>query len=260
MSAEEPETEAGAANDATEVVGDDFTTRLREKADSQAETQGQAWSDDDADDGGPERHPWSVVTGQAAVLISVGAAVAAITVIVGWLMFQKDRPAPSPLPPASMAEKNTSPTAAAAPGPPPPAGSAASPTTTSSVLSTTTATTPPAVSKAGFFGEWGQHSTSVTLAPDGSAHYAVWLGVANGTSWSAPWSAMTSTTAMIVMATQLESHGDTSSQWLHRYSGEAFTFTLRPDGYATITNPAGKPITLCPMGTGFQDTQGLCGA
>jgi serine/threonine protein kinase, bacterial len=109
-------------------------------------------------------------------------------------------------------------------------------------------------------GMWGQHSTSVTLAPDGSAHYAVWLGVANGTSWSATWSAMTSTTAMIVMATQLESHGDTSSQWLHRYSGEAFTFTLRPDGYATITDPSGKPITLCPRGTGFHDTQGLCGA
>jgi hypothetical protein len=45
MSAEEPETEAGAANDATEAVADDFSTRLREEASSQAETQGQAWSD-----------------------------------------------------------------------------------------------------------------------------------------------------------------------------------------------------------------------
>ena len=59
-------------------------------------------------------------------------------------------------------------------------------------------TTTPAVPSARFFGEWGQHSMSVTLAPDGSAHYAVWSGVANGTSWSA----MTLTTAMIVMATQ----------------------------------------------------------
>jgi serine/threonine-protein kinase len=71
---------------------------------------------------------------------------------------------------------------------------------------------------------------------------------------------MTSTKAMIVLTTQLESHGDTTSQWLDRYSGEAFTFTLRPDGYATITNPTGQPVTLCPRGTGFHDSQGLCGA
>jgi hypothetical protein len=71
---------------------------------------------------------------------------------------------------------------------------------------------------------------------------------------------MTSTAAMVVLTTQLDSHGDTTSQWLHRYSGEAFTFTLRPDGYATITVPSGQPITLCPRGAGFQDTQGLCGA
>jgi serine/threonine-protein kinase len=120
--------------------------------------------------------------------------------------------------------------------------------------------TTPAISRAGFYGEWGQHSTSVTLAPDGSAHYAVWSGAANGTSWSATWSAMTSTTAMIVLTTQLESHGDTTSQWLDRYSGEAFTFTLRPDGYATITNPTGQPVNLCPRSTGFHDSQGLCGA
>ncbi|MGH3634580.1 MAG: hypothetical protein ACRDTS_10910 [Mycobacterium sp.] len=240
MSAEEPETAAGAANDATEIVDDD---RLREAA------SGQAWSDadNDADDDGPESHPWSVVTGQAAVLISVGAAVAAITVMVGWLMFQKDRPAPSPVPPTSTADKNTSPTAAAAP--------AASPTTTSSVQ-----TTPPAVSKAGFFGEWGQHATSVTLAPHGSAHYAVSEGAMNSTSWSATWSPMTSTTAMIVLTKQLDAYGDTTSQWLIRYAGEAFTFTLQPDGYATITAPSGKLITLCPRGTGFKDTQMLCGA
>jgi len=63
---------------------------------------------------------------------------------------------------------------------------------------------------------------------------------------------------MIVLSTELESHGDTASQWLHRYGGEAFTFTLRPDGYATITN--GQPVTLWPRGTGFRDSQGLCGA
>jgi hypothetical protein len=101
---------------------------------------------------------------------------------------------------------------------------------------------------------------SVTLAPDGSAYYKAWLGVANGTSWSATWSPMTSTTAMIVLTTQLESHGDTDTNFLHRYPGEAFTFTLQPDGYATITTPSGQPTTLCPQGTGFHDKEGLCGA
>jgi len=72
---------------------------------------------------------------------------------------------------------------------------------------------------------------------------------------------MNSTTAMIVMTTQLESHGDTSAGWLNRYPGEAFTFTLRPDGYATITTPPyGKPTALCPRGADFRDIQGLCGA
>jgi len=48
MSAEEPETEAGASNDATEVVDDDFSNRLRNEAGSQADTQfGEAWSDED---------------------------------------------------------------------------------------------------------------------------------------------------------------------------------------------------------------------
>jgi serine/threonine protein kinase len=133
----------------------------------------------------------------------------------------------------------------------------ASPTT---VEPTTTAATPPAVPKAGFFGEWGQHATSVTLAPDGSAHYVVTEGAMYNTSWSATWSPMTSTTAMVVLSTQLESHVDVTDNFLIRYPGEAFTFTLRPDGYATITAPSGQPITLCPRGTGFHDTQGLCGA
>jgi len=110
MSAEdEPATEAGAANDETEVVDDEH---LRDA------TGGQAWSDaaDDTDDDGAESHPWSAVTGQAAVLISVGAAVAAITVMVGWLMFVKDRPAPLPVP-TPTAEKSTP--FASAPAPPP---------------------------------------------------------------------------------------------------------------------------------------------
>ncbi|PRC45169.1 hypothetical protein C6A85_96520 [Mycobacterium sp. ITM-2017-0098] len=64
---------------------------------------------------------------------------------------------------------------------------------------------------------------------------------------------------MIVLGTQLESHGDIDYP-LHRYPGEAFTFTLQADGYATITTPSGEPRTLCPRGTGFRDTEGLCGA
>ena len=103
---DQPATEAGAANAETEVVDDEG---LREAA------GGKAWSDavDDAGDDEPESHPWSVVTGQAAVLISVGAAVAAITVMVGWLVLHDDRPAPSP-----AAEKSTSSAAAPAPVPP----------------------------------------------------------------------------------------------------------------------------------------------
>jgi serine/threonine protein kinase, bacterial len=137
----------------------------------------------------------------------------------------------------------------------------------SPIPSTTATTTAPEVSRAGFFGEWGQYSVSVTLAPDGSAHYAVTSGydaasgAFNSTSWSATWSPMTSTTAMIVLTKQLESTGDTNTQGLNRYSGEAFTFTLRSDGYATITSPSsGEQFTLCPRGTGFQDNQMLCGA
>lgn len=117
MSAEEPETEAGAANDATEVVGDDFTTRLRKAPGGQADAQpGQAWSeeDEDADDAEQrESHPWSVVTSHAAALLSVGAAVAAVIAVLGWITLHKDRPAPSP-----ATGQSTS--SSAAPAPPPP--------------------------------------------------------------------------------------------------------------------------------------------
>ena len=65
---------------------------------------------------------------------------------------------------------------------------------------------------------------------------------------------------MIVLSTELESHGDTASQGEIRYAGEALTFTLSSGGYATITDPSSnEPITLCPRGTGFRDSQGLCG-
>lgn len=140
MSAEEPETEAGAANDATEVVYDDFSTHLRNLAGSRADTQfGEAWSDEDdaADDAESESHPWSVVTGHAAALVSAGAAVAVITGMVGLLWLHNDRPAPSPAP-----EKSTS--SAAAPAPPPPSTVTVTATTqTSTHTSTPVAATRP---------------------------------------------------------------------------------------------------------------------
>ena len=61
----------------------------------------------------PRVQPWSVVTGHAAALVSVGAAVAAVIAVLGWIVLHKDRPAPPP-----AAGKNTS--SAAAPAPPPP--------------------------------------------------------------------------------------------------------------------------------------------
>ncbi len=74
---------------------------------------GVVYGDDAADDAESESQPWSVVTGHAAALLSVGAVVAAIT--VGWVMLHKNRPAPPP-----AAEKTTSSPAAIAPPPPPP--------------------------------------------------------------------------------------------------------------------------------------------
>jgi serine/threonine protein kinase, bacterial len=175
-------------------------------------------------------------------VIAAAAAVVAVILIAGLILTWRPwarQPVPSP-------RESSAPATSMAQVPP--------------QITTTTAASPPAIPRTGFFGEWGQHSMSVTLAPDGSAYYKAWLGVANGTSWSATWSPMTSTTAMIVLTTQLESHGDTDTNFLHRYPGEAFTFTLQPDGYATITTPSGQPTTLCPQGTGFHDKEGLCGA
>jgi serine/threonine-protein kinase len=167
------------------------------------------------------RRAWVVLGGVASIILLVGV------VTLAWRPWDSQRSnsagATSTLQATSTNQPAPSPSVAMSPAP--------------TVEPTKSDTTTPAVPTAGFFGEWGQHSMSVTLAPDGSAHYAVWSGVANGTSWSATWSAMTSTTAMVVVAKQLESHGDTSDGWLDRYPGEAFTFTLRPDGYATITTP-----------------------
>ena len=113
------------------------------------------------------------------------------------------------------------------------------------------------------------HGMSVTLAPDGSAVYMAWLGTPIGVSWSATWSPMTSTMAMIVLTTRTESHGDASLRsgynshaltWLDGHNGQALTFMLRNDGYATIQSPSGESVDLCPQRADFHDTKGLCGA
>ncbi|MGO4445077.1 serine/threonine-protein kinase [Mycobacterium sp. 2YAF39] len=185
-----------------------------------------------------------VLSGVAAILLLLGAAALA------WHPWDRQRS-------NSAAATSTSvPSSTAPPGTATPPTLASTPPTVQPI---TTTTTTPEIPRAGFFGEWGQHSMAVTLVPDGSAYYKVWSGVANGASWSATWSPMTSSTAMIVLTMQSESHGEIDYH-LHRYPGEAFTFTLQPDGYATITTPSGQPMTLCPRGAGFRDTEGLCGA
>jgi hypothetical protein len=113
------------------------------------------------------------------------------------------------------------------------------------------------------------HGMSVTLAPDGSVHYMAWLGAPLGVTWSGTWSPMTSTTAMIVLTERVEKHGGPAQeslygsealQWISGHNGQALAFALRNDGHATIQNPSGKLVTLCPRNAGFHDTKGLCGA
>jgi hypothetical protein len=118
MDEEQPDTEASAANDETQVIDG-----------LQAGTSRQAWSDAAQDDDGdvdqPERHPWSAVTGQAATLITAGAAVATAVAVLGWITLHKDRPAPaSPAP-------TTSPAAPAPAAPPATVIITAAPPTTS---------------------------------------------------------------------------------------------------------------------------------
>ncbi len=217
--------------DDTTVIPDDGETKMSELA----------WSRDETEELSVRRRPhW------LPIALVGAAAVALIGVSVVYFTEHKSAPSTAPL------SVRPSPTIASAAAAPPPA-------------TITVSVTPPATStvseaSAPFLGEWGQHATSVTLEPGGTAHYVVTSGAMNSTSWSATWSPTSATTAKIFLTSQLESQGDTDSLWLHRYPGEAFTFALRSDGYATITAPSGEPITLCPRGTGFHDTQGLCGA
>lgn len=109
-SEEQPETKAGAANDATDAIDGNL-------ADAQGETQ-FAWShdQDEADDAEhSESHPWNVVTGQAAALISAGAAVATVTAVLGWILLHKDSPTPSP--PAARSTPASAPAQSSLPSP-----------------------------------------------------------------------------------------------------------------------------------------------
>lgn len=187
--------------------------------------------------------------------IQIAGAVAAFAAVLGTTVALRNHgtdASPTSVPPTS--------TIAPTDGSPPPPPPGFRPPTTAPPAPAPTHEPTTEGPRTGFYGEWGQHSTSITLAPDGTAHYAIWLGAANGASWSATWSTMSATEAMTVLTKQLTARGDTDNQWLHRYEGEALTFTLRSGGYATITGAQGKPVTLCPRNTDFRDTQGLCGA
>lgn len=82
MDDDQPDTEVGAApRDKTEVI-----------AGPPADTSQHAWSDADDDSDNPcqpERHPWSLVTRQAAALITAGAAIATAVAVLGWIASTK---------------------------------------------------------------------------------------------------------------------------------------------------------------------------
>ncbi|PJE05539.1 hypothetical protein [Mycobacterium sp.] len=102
MEEEQPNTEAGVANDETEIITDT----------AHAETPQQAWSDTNQDDedefNEPRLHPWSVVTSQAAAFITAGAAIATVIAVLGWIMLHNDHPSPV-APPLPTAQNTTTP-------------------------------------------------------------------------------------------------------------------------------------------------------
>jgi hypothetical protein len=89
---EQPETAIGPANDETQVVAKDAETQLG----------GMAWSEDDSAE--PVRHSWESAWGRAAMLVSVGTAVATATAVLGWMVVHGDHdPQPPPAHPTSVA-------------------------------------------------------------------------------------------------------------------------------------------------------------
>ena len=83
---EQPETAIGSASDETQVVAKDAETQLG----------GLAWSEDDSAE--PVRHSWESAWGRAAVLVSVGTAVATATVL-GWMVVHRDHDPKPPIRP-----------------------------------------------------------------------------------------------------------------------------------------------------------------
>jgi hypothetical protein len=99
---DEPPTEVGPANDETQVVAKDAETQLG----------GMAWSEDDSAE--PVRHSWESAWGRAAMLVSVGTAVATATAVLGWMVVHRDHdPQPSAHPTSVAA--TASPVASAPP-------------------------------------------------------------------------------------------------------------------------------------------------
>jgi hypothetical protein len=237
---EQPPTKAASQHD------EQPPTEIADPA-AQCETQSiNAWS---LEDGSTEVTPYRQRSWKVPIALAVTAVVAAIGVglwISGTRNVHNDLNAHPPSSPNTPTP--TVPTAL--PMPSPAAVPAAPPQ----------AATPPANAK--FYGEWGNHFLNITLAPDGTARYAVSDGAMNTSSWSATWSPVDANRAMVVLTKQLELHEESSDAdlVLSRYPGQAFTFTVETDGYATITLPDGKPRDLCPRETGFHDTEGRCGA
>jgi hypothetical protein len=88
---EQPETAIGSASDETQVVAKDAETQLG----------GLAWSEDDSAE--PVRHSWESAWGRAAVLVSVGTAVATATAVLGWMVVHRDHDPKPPAHPTSVA-------------------------------------------------------------------------------------------------------------------------------------------------------------
>jgi hypothetical protein len=102
---EQPETAIGSASDETQVVAKDAETQLGR----------MAWSEDDSAE--PVRHSWESAWGRAAVLVSVGTAVATATAVLGWMVVHggSHDPQSPPAHPTSVVAAIASPVATAPP-------------------------------------------------------------------------------------------------------------------------------------------------
>jgi hypothetical protein len=156
MSAEEPETQAGAVNDATEVVGDDFSTASEHGADAETtqvpppprDEPGLAWSaDDDTDEMPTNRHGRLVWVGLAVLVVAIAAAL----VLLLSTLFSRhttNTARPQPVPPPAVTTAFALPPTVTAP-PPAPAVTTANP-------------------YASLVGKWLGHHRGLTVSADGT--------------------------------------------------------------------------------------------